>query len=99
MSLKWIAVAIAVFAAAVVGYGTWQQIKDPPRIISVGNVEVPGLGGTTVRLLTRVRATGGVMLSEVELPNGTWLDCSADCAGTARKATTGFWDEQQKRKK
>jgi hypothetical protein len=102
MSLKWAAAAIAALGAAAVGYGLWLQSKDPPRTVSVGTVEIPDPrrnDGGKMRLLTRVQAVGGIARAEVELPNGTWIDCGGDCAGAVHKATAGFWDEQQKKRK
>ena len=101
MSLKWVAVAIAPAGAAIVGYGTWMRVQNPARVISQGSVEVLVRGTDTgkVRLPTRRVAVGGVTLDEVELPNGTWIDCSGDCASAARKVGPDFWDEQQKRRK
>jgi hypothetical protein len=101
MSLKWAAITIAALGAAIVGYGLWMQTKFPPRTLSTGTVEVrdPRRNDNgKMRLLTRVQAVGGITRSEVELPNGTWLDCGGDCAGTVHKVTAGFWDEQQKKK-
>ncbi len=99
MSLKWVATAIAIVGLGMAGYGIWQQIANPPRVLSVGNVDVADPRGgdvKKVRLVTRSVAVGKTVRSEVELPNGTWIDCSGDCADAARKATIDFWEEIRK---
>ncbi len=80
MSLKWVAIALALIGFGLVGYGTWMHYKDPSRVISQGSIEVVVRGTATgkVRLPTRRVATGGVTLEEVKLPNGTWIDCGGD---------------------
>jgi hypothetical protein len=102
MSLRWVAVAIGIVGLGIVAYGMVMRLQQPPRILSVGTIEVADPAsktGAKRRLLTRVLMAGGVQLTEVELPNGTWIDCSADCADAARKATVDFWDDQQKRRR
>lgn len=102
MSLKPFALAIAIAGLGMASYGIWQQVASPPRLLSVGNVDVADPRGgdvKKVRLVTRAVAIGKIVRSEVELPNGTWVDCSGDCADAARKATIDFWDEQRKGKR
>ena len=102
MSLRTVAIAVGFLMLALAGYGLWKRAQSPPRIVSTGTVEVGdphNATGARKRLLTRVVEIGSVTLNEIELPNGTWIDCSGDCAGTARKATADFWDEKQKAKK
>ncbi len=102
MSLKKAAIGIAIVGLAMASYGIWEQIANPPRVLSVGNVEVPdprSRNGKKVRLLTRTVSVGKVVRAEVELPNGTWIDCSGDCATAVKKATVDFWDEQRKNRR
>lgn len=100
MSLKWAAIGIAVLGLIIAGYGIVGQIINPPRTLSVGNIEVRGPGAIGKKqLLTRTVAVGSIVRSEVELPNGTWIDCSGDCRAAARKATVEFWDAQRKDKR
>ncbi len=101
MSMKWAAAGIALLGLGLAGYGTWLRYQDPARVISEGSIEVavPGTATGKIRLPTRRVTAGGVTLLEVELPNGTWIDCGGDCASAARKAGPDFWDEQQKRRK
>jgi hypothetical protein len=99
MRLKWVAIAIALLGVFIVSYGTWMRTKHPAQVISEGSVEVALSRTSTgkVRLPTRRVATGGVTLEEVELPNGTWIDCGGDCANAVRKVGPDFWDEELKR--
>jgi hypothetical protein len=99
MPLKLVAWALAIVGLCVVCYGGYMHVRYPARVVSMGTVEVGDGGAGRVRLLVRTVASGGITLTEVELPNGTWIDCGGDCAAAARKATTGFWDEQQKKRK
>ena len=102
MSLKKAAIGIAIIGLAMASYGIWQQIANPPRVLSVGNVEVPdprSRSGKKARLLTRSIGVGKTVRAEVELPNGTWIDCSEDCATAARKATVDVWDDQRKNRR
>lgn len=102
MSLKPFAIGIALLGLGMASYGIWQQISNPMRVLSVGNVDVADPRGgdvRKVRLVTRAVAIGKIVRSEVELPNGTWIDCGGDCADAARKATIGFWDEKSRNKK
>jgi hypothetical protein len=102
MPLKWAAIGICGIGIAIAAYGTWMRVAYPPRVVSTGTIEVVNAnrpGAEKVRLLTRVLSAGNVTLSEVELPNGTWIDCGGDCASAARKAGPDFWDEQQKKKR
>lgn len=98
MSLKWAALAIAVLGLGIASYGIWRQLESPPRVLSTGNILVEDGPGKR-RLLTRSMAIGRNVVMEVELPNGTWIDCGGDCPDAARKATVGFWDEQRKNRR
>ena len=98
MSLKWAALAIAVAGLGIVAYGISQQLESPPRVLSTGNIVVDAGNGKR-RLLTRSMAVGRAVRMEVELPNGTWIDCGGDCPDAARRATVGFWDEQRKNRR
>lgn len=101
MKLKWAAIGIAVLGLGIASYGIYQQLANPMRVLSVGNIVVddPRGGTEKKRLVTRTIANGPIVRSEVELPNGTWLDCGGDCAATVRKATIDFWDEQRKNRR
>ncbi len=100
MSPRWIAVAILLAGFGIIAYSTWQRIKHPARVLGKSFVEIADPArrdDIRIRLPTRVVAAGGITLTEVELPNGTWIDCSGDCATAARTATSDFWDERQRR--
>jgi hypothetical protein len=100
MSLKWAAIGIAIVGLGMAGYGIWQQIMYPQRTLSVGTIELPDprrRDQRPIRLVTRTVAIGSTVRTEVELPHGTWIDCSGDCPAAARKATFDFWKEQKKK--
>lgn len=78
----------------VLAAGLWQQYRHPRRLVGSGQVAVASRTqpGPPVTLYTRVVMVGTVRLEEVELPNGTWLDCGGDCARAAREAGPDFWE-------
>jgi hypothetical protein len=51
--------------------------------------------GKTVTLRTRDVAAAGTTFHEVELPNGTWIDCGADCAETVRREHLDLWETKR----
>ncbi len=75
MSLKWVAVAIALAVAAIVGYGTWMRMLSPARVISQGSVEV----------LVRATDTGVFVSAACPLrtTRHTGLSCNPTRANTA----------------
>jgi hypothetical protein len=42
---------------------------------------------------------GGVLLHEVELPSGAWVDCAGECAKALREATEEFLDAGKSERK
>ena len=88
-------VHLLVFAVVVVGL--YRQFMIPRRIISYGTVTAKARTGVdrTVTLRTRTVQWGSVRLEEVELPNGTWIDCQGDCAEAARREHLDFWQTQR----
>jgi hypothetical protein len=88
----------AMIIAAILGFlafAFWYQSQHPRVIVSSGSIEVTGVrGGGAVRLKTRDVSINTVVFKEVEMPNGTWIDCAGDCAKTAREAGDGFWQGQ-----
>ena len=95
MSPKFMATLVATIAVVVAAYGIWYHRVHPREIIRQGSVAIEGRGGkepvkTSAR--TRTVRVGAVVLNEVELPGGTWIDCGGDCATAYRGATVDFWD-------
>ena len=79
----------------VLGFALWYAQQHPRRIVGEGIVRVE-TGGRIASLRTRDIDVNGIRFSEVEMPNGTWIDCSGDCVRAARDAGDGFWDKQQR---
>ena len=99
VSPKIFGVLIGIVGAIVLAYGIWYHRVHPREVIRQGSVaiETKGKGGpvkTSAR--TRTVRVGAVILNEVELPGGTWVDCAGDCATAYREATTDFWDTQSR---
>ena len=96
MPLKLVAAVIALAGVGILLYAFWFN-RQPRTVISTGSVLTNSrTGGRTASARTRVIEQAGRQFSEVELPNGTWIDCAGDCAEALRKAHLDFWDEQKK---
>jgi hypothetical protein len=93
-----VGVLVAALVLAILAYGLWYQRQYPREIIKTGTLTVQsrktGGGGMTLR--TRDVSINGVVFSEIELPNGTWIGCNGDCAKAAREAGDEFWDAKAK---
>ena len=98
--MKWAFWLIGALAGGIVAYGTHVRGIDPLRVIGESEIEVADTQGSGRKVSFRIRTVngGGFTAEQVELPGGTWIDCSGDCRDAIRKATTDFWDEQRQRK-
>jgi len=88
--------AVVALVLGVLGFALWYSQQYPREIVAQGSVRVtsPRAGGGTVTLRTRDVSINKAVFKEVELPNGTWIDCAGDCARAAREAGDGFWQKQ-----
>jgi hypothetical protein len=76
-------------------FALWYSRQYPREIVGQATIEVTGVRGQApVRLKTRDVSINKVVFKEVEMPNGTWIDCAGDCAKAARDAGDGFWSNQ-----
>ena len=95
MSFNVIIAAIIAGMIGIAGFAFWYQRQYPREIVAQGSIEVVGVRGTgPVRLKTRDVSINKVIFKEVEMPNGTWIDCAGDCVKAAREAGDGFWPAQ-----
>ena len=95
MSFNVIVAALIAGMIGIAGFAFWYQRQYPREIIAQGSIDVSGVRGRgPVRLNTRDVSINSVVFKEVEMPNGTWIDCAGDCAMTAREAGDGFWAAQ-----
>ncbi len=94
MTVKMAGLLVALLAVAVLVAGLWYQRQNPRRILAYGSISVASRlnPGPPVTLKTRTVAIGARQIQEVELPNGTWIDCADDCPKTAREAGPEFWE-------
>lgn len=100
MNLRYVALLIAMAAVAIVAYGLWYRAAHPGRIVRDGHLLVKRGSATpadSLRLRTRTIANGAITRDEIELPNGTWIDCGGDCARSAANGLDDLWQEQQRR--
>lgn len=98
-----LAVIIALMLAVVAGALSYQS-RHPREIIGTSTIMVtrqaagPSMGQRQTLAVRRVRIAS-TTFEEVELPNGTWIGCEADCRAAVAGALDTFWDDQDKRRK
>ncbi len=93
------AAVVALFAAAL-AFVFWYSRQHPREIVGHGRIDVTGVRGQGIATLqTRDVSINGVVFKEVEMPNGTWIDCAGDCAQAARDAGDGFWAKEMQNKR
>lgn len=89
---------LALVMIAIAAYGIWYHARHPARVVTTGSVRVEDpRARRTLTLRTRTLENGAIRRQEVELPNGTWIDCGGDCAGAVKRGYTEFWEEQQRK--
>ncbi|MBS0241494.1 MAG: hypothetical protein JSS20_04905 [Proteobacteria bacterium] len=96
MSVKMMGILLAIAMAVILIAGLMRRYGEPRKIISTGSVRVQGDNsqGPVVIHRTRVVLIGSTRFEEVELPGGSWIDCSGDCAKAAREAAgPDFWEK------
>jgi hypothetical protein len=96
---KFFAVLIAVAIVVIAAYGIWYQRAHPRVIVKTGTVNVTKPGGASLVARTRTVQVGAVLLNEVELPGGTWIDCAGDCATAFNEAQSDFWAKQDRERR
>lgn len=96
MPLKIAALLIAVLGLAIATAGIWYHRYHPREVVSTGHLVVSSRrpSGPMHILRTRAVTVGAVRLDEIEMPNGTWIDCSGDCRRAAQDAGPDFWEAQ-----
>lgn len=84
--MKWAPWIIGIAGLAIVAYGLLLGWRHPPRVLGTASVEVEDpKTRRRVTLRTRTVEVAGFTKTEVELPGGTWVDCTGgDCAETVR---------------
>ena len=94
MSIKLAGLLLGAAMLAILGYGLWYHWVHPRQIVATGSVRVESRArpGGPMTLKTRVVLVGAVRLEEVEMPNGTWIDCAGDCRKAALDSGPDFWD-------
>lgn len=94
MTVKTASFLLALVVIGVLVYGLWYQRQYPRTIIGESTVRVESRThpGPAQVLKTRLVEVNKVRFSEVELPNGTWIDCAGDCRKAALEAGPEFWD-------
>lgn len=95
--MKTIPILIGLLMATLLAAGLYLQFKDPRRVTGTGQVTAKSryTPGKLLTARTRDLAGSGTTFREVELPNGTWIDCRADCAETLRREHLDFWETKR----
>ncbi len=97
MASKLIVALLAAFMTVVGAYGIWYHQSHPREIVRTGSVAIEKKGdGDAIKTSARTRTVrvGAVILNEVELPGGSWIDCARDCVTAYRESTSQFWEAQ-----
>jgi hypothetical protein len=94
MSGKGVGLLFAAALLCFLAFALWYGRAHPRQIVATGSVVVESrrAGGQTLTLNTRDVRIANTTFKEVELPNGTWIDCAGDCRKAVREATDEFWD-------
>lgn len=94
MSVKAGGMVVAMLVVAVVAYAIWLQYGLARVVVSTGTVRVESAARPELSQLlkTRVVDVGRIRVTEVELPNGTWIDCGGDCRKSALEAVPEFFE-------
>jgi hypothetical protein len=97
MSGKGVGLLFAIALLCFLAFALWYQRANPRQIVATGTIIVESrrAGGTTLTLTTRDVRIANTTFREVQMPNGTWLDCAGDCRKAVREATDEFWDVKQ----
>lgn len=96
--LRLVPILIVIGSAAVIATGVWHRQLDPPRTISTGTFTLDDKRGTSLMFPKRVVAVAGFEKTEIQLPNGTWIDCRSDCGQAVRDEHIDSWERQQQRR-
>jgi hypothetical protein len=88
---------VAIGLVCFLGFALWYQRAHPRQIIAEGSIIVQAqrAGGGTRTLKTRDVKIANATFREVQMPNGTWIDCAGDCQKAVHEAGEGFWDAKQ----
>jgi hypothetical protein len=91
---------MGMFAVAMVigvlAYGLWYQTRYPRQILRTGAITIEAKrpqGMMRMTLKTRDIQIRDTVFQEVEMPNGTWIDCAGDCRRAATEAGDGLWEK------
>ena len=101
MSQSTIAAVVIALMLGFLAFALVYSQKFPREIVGSGTVLVRSerAGGGSATLKTRDVSINKVVFQEVEMPNGTWIDCAGDCTKSAREAGEGFWANQVNNKR
>ncbi len=93
------AVAVAI-VLGVLGFALWYQGAHPRQILGTATLIVDSrkAGGGRATLAVRTVRVNQVTFQEIEMPNGTWINCDGDCRKAAREAGDEFWDAAAQRR-
>jgi hypothetical protein len=101
MSGRMMGVIAAALVLAVLAFGLWYQNQYPRQILRMGSITVEAKRGGVQRLTLKTRDVQirNTVFQEVEMPNGTWIDCAGDCRRAAHEAGDGFWEKLEKERR
>ena len=91
----------AILVLAVLAFGLWYQQQYPRQILHTGSIAVDAKrpAGARMTLRTRDVQIRNTVFQEVEMPNGTWIDCAGDCRRAAHEAADGLWEKIERERR
>ena len=98
---KMMGLIAAVLVLAVLAFGLWYQRQYPRQILRTGVITMDAKkpGGQRITLNMRDVQIRDTVFQEVEMPNGTWIDCAGDCRRAAHEAGDGLWEKIERERR
>jgi hypothetical protein len=81
---QYLKATLAVLAVGAIAYLAFQHGLIKPQILGAGSVKMPGGDIAPTRRIF-VGGTGKQIFWQVQLSDGSWVDCLRDCAQTAHR--------------
>ena len=97
--VRFIGITIVVTLLLLAAIVFWRQQNKEITVLDYGTTTVSSRFGHGENIGARTRRVrrGDIASQQVELSEGTWIDCAGDCAETLRKQKIDFWEVRRRR--